>query len=388
MATLRETAAVCGWNFRTIAARSRSALVVVLGFFGVVLVFVTVLAMREGIVGEMAAKDTDGVALVHGDLLGSLTTDTIPVIVEAPGVAQSPRGPLVSATLYGVIELPKWTPGLVAETQLRGVDDKFASVMPHFHIVRGRMFRSGLNEVVVGVNDEILFSELQLGKTFHWRARNWTVVGVFATGSARYDSAALTDLHQIQALNSSGTRISSIFVKLTAPDAFPRFKAALERDARFRGAVDTLSAYELEIGQSLSTLLTTADGAITLLMAVGAVFGALNIMYASVAQRGADIATLRALGFGRIPILAAVLSEALGLALAGGALGVAAAYLLFDGYEASTSLGGTLTDFKFAVTPLAAATGALLTLAMGLLGGVFPAIRAARLPLATALREA
>jgi putative ABC transport system permease protein len=250
------------------------------------------------------------------------------------------------------------------------------------------MFHTGLNELIVGVNDIKLFDELGLGKTVHWRARNWKVVGVFATGSARYDSSALTDLHQIQGLNGSGTRISSIFVKLTSPAAFPPFKTALLHDPRFRGTTQTLKDYEADIGRTLALMLSTADGVITLLMAIGAVFGALNVMYANVAKRGGEIATLRALGFARGAVLLAVLSEAVALALLGGGLGVAAAYLLFDGYEASTSLGGTLTEFRFNVTLAAIGIGLLLTLSMGLLGGLFPAIRAARLPLAKALRDA
>jgi putative ABC transport system permease protein len=307
---------------------------------------------------------------------------------QTPGVQQSPHGPLVSATLFASIELPKWAPGLFADAQLRGVDENFTSVMPHFRIVQGRMFHTGLNELIVGVNDIKLFDELGLGKTVHWRARNWKVVGVFATGSARYDSSALTDLHQIQGLNGSGTRISSIFVKLTSPAAFPPFKTALLHDPRFRGTTQTLKDYEADIGRTLALMLSTADGVITLLMAIGAVFGALNVMYANVAKRGGEIATLRALGFARGAVLLAVLSEAVALALLGGGLGVAAAYLLFDGYEASTSLGGTLTEFRFNVTLAAIGIGLLLTLSMGLLGGLFPAIRAARLPLAKALRDA
>ncbi|HEY3778706.1 MAG TPA: FtsX-like permease family protein [Rhizomicrobium sp.] len=388
MEALRHVAAVCSWNFRTIGTRARSASIVVLGFFGVVLVFVAVLAMRDGIAGQMTAEGSDAVAIVYGNILGELTTAMLPAVEQAPGVQQSAQGPLVSATLFESLELPKWEPGLFAWAQLRGVDDKFALVMPHFRIVRGRMFRTGLNELIVGANDVRLFLELGLGKTVHWRARNWKVVGVFATGSARYDSSVLADLHQVQGLNASGTRISSIFVKLSSASAFPSFKAALEHDPRFRASAETMKDYEADIGRSLSVLLSTADGVITLLMAIGAVFGALNVMYANVARRSAEIATLRALGFGRGAILFAVLSEALALALLGGALGVAAAYLLFDGYEASTSLGGTLTEFRFTVTLVAIALGLLLTLSMGFLGGLFPAIRAARLPLAKALRDA
>ena len=388
MDQLRQIIAICSWNFRTMGSRLQSSLIVILGFFGVVLVFVTVLAMRDGISGQMSTKDDDGVGLIYGGLSGSITSDMIPVVAVAPGVVQSARGPLVSGTLFSFMELPQWAPGLLAEAAVRGVDPKFTSVMPNFRILRGRMFRTGLNELIVGANDEKLFSELELGKTVHWRTRDWKVVGIFSTGSARYDSSALADIHQIQAINESGTRISSIFTKLTSPGAFPQFKRALERDPRFRGAVERLSDFENEIGNQLSLLLSTADGVITLLMAIGAVFGALNIMYANVAQRRGEIATLRALGFGRAAILAAVLSEALVLALLGGGLGVLAAYLLFNGYEASTSLGGSLTEFKFTVTPEAIAIGLLLTLGMGFVGGFFPAVRAARLPLARALRDA
>jgi putative ABC transport system permease protein len=388
MESLRQGTAVCSWNFRTIMARAQSSLIVVLSFFGVVLVFVAVLGVRDGIVGQMSAQGSDSVAIVYSDMLGALTTDMLPVVEQAPGVAQSRHGPLVSATLFSSMELPKWAPGLFAYAQLRGVDEKFAFVIPHFHVLRGRMFRTGLNEIVVGANDVKLFPELDLGKTVHWRARDWKVVGIFSTGSARYDSSAMADLHQIQALNASGTRISSIFAKLTSPAAFPAFKAALERDPRFHGATETMKDYEAENGRQLSLLISTADGVITLLMAVGAVFGALNVMYANVANRRAEIATLRALGFGRGAILLAVLSESLALSLLGGGLGVAAAYLLFNGYEASTSLGGTLTEFHFTVTLAAIGIGLLLTLSMGFLGGLFPAIRAARLPLARALRDA
>jgi putative ABC transport system permease protein len=388
MGSFRQTLAICAWNFRSLVSRTRASLIVVLGFFGVVLVFVAVLAMRDGISGSMTTRNADSVGLIYSDFYGSVTTDMIPVIGQAPGVEQSARGPLVSGTLYSSMQFPKWAPGLTAAASVRGIDAKFTSVMPGFHIVKGRMFHTGFNELIVGVNDERLFPQLGMGKTVHWRARDWTVVGVFATGSARYDSSTFTDLHQVQALDSAGSRISSIYVKLSSPGDFATFKAYLERDPRFRSTVDRLGDFENKQGQQLSTLLEMADGVITVLMTVGAVFGALNVMYANVASRGAEIATLRALGFGRGAILLAVLSEALALALLGGGLGVAAAYLLFNGYEASTSLGGTLTEFRFTVTLAAIGIGLLLTLSMGFVGGLFPAIRAARLPLARALRDA
>ena len=388
MGSFRQTVAICAWNFRSLVSRSRASLIVVLGFFGVVLVFVAVLAMRDGISGSMTTRDADGVGLIYSNFYGSVTADMIPAIGQAPGVEQSASGPLVSGTLYSAMQFPKWEPGLAATASVRGIDAKFTSVMPGFHIVKGRMFHTGLNEMIAGVNDERLFPQLEMGKTIHWRARDWTVVGIFATGSARYDSSVFTDLHQVQALDSTGSRISSIYVKLSSPSDFASFKAYLERDPRFRSTVDRLSDFENKQGQQLSTLLEMADGVITLLMAVGAVFGALNVMYANVANRRGEIATLRALGFNRTAILTAFLFESIALALLGGSLGIFIAYLLFNGYEASTELGGTLAEFRFDVTPLAVGIGLLLTLVMGFVGGLFPAIRAARLPLAKALREA
>jgi putative ABC transport system permease protein len=388
MSSFSQTFAICAWNLRSIATRARASLIVVLGFFGVVLVFVAVLAMSDGISGSMSTRDSDGVGLIYSPFYGSVTTALIPAIAEAPGVAQSAHGPLVSGTLYSFMEIPKWGPGLRATASVRGIDDKFTSVMPGFHIVKGRLFHAGLNELIVGVNDERLFPQLEMGRMVHWRARDWKIVGVFATGSARYDSSAFTDLHQVQGLDNVGARISSIYARLASPGDFPAFKAYLERDPRFRSTVDRLSDFENKEGQRLSTLLEMADGVITVLMAVGAVFGALNIMYANVANRRGEIATLRALGFSRMAILTAILSESIALALLGGSLGVLTAYLLFNGYEASTELGGTLTEFRFNVTPLAVGAGLLLTLVMGFMGGLFPAIRAARLPLAQALRDA
>jgi putative ABC transport system permease protein len=388
MGSLRQTFAICAWNLRSIVTRARASLIVMLGFFGVVLVFVAVLAMSDGISGSMSTRDADAVGLIYSAFYGSVTTAMIPAIGQAPGVAQSARGPLVSGTLYSSMEFPKWAPGLMAGASVRGIDDKFTSVMPGFHLIKGRMFHTGLNELIVGVNDERLFPQLEMGQTVHWRARDWKIVGIFATGSARYDSSAFTDLHQVQALDSIGSRISSIYVKLKSSGDFATFKGYLERDPRFRGTVDRLSDFENKQGEQLSTLLQMADGVITVLMAVGAVFGALNIMYANVANRRGEIATLRALGFSRVAILTAILSESVALALLGGSLGVLIAYLLFNGYEASTELGGTLTEFKFSVAPAAVGTGLLLTLTMGFIGGLFPAIRAARLPLAKALRDA
>ncbi len=389
MATLRQIAAVCSWNFKSIFSRFQSASVVAIGFFAVVLVFVAVLSIRDGLLRGLNGDDLDTVALVYAKSgVNGLDATALETIRQAPGVAQDAQGPLVAPTLFAVIEIPKWAPGLLAVTTLRGIDQNFPQMMPQFRIVAGRSFKPGLDEIIVGQTAEKLYSGLAIGDTLRWERRSWKVVGIFSTGSALRDSSLLTDIHQLQAVNATGNHYSSVYARLTAPGVFPAFKDALEHNAALHVNVETLGAYDRQSSQSLSTLLVLADGIITLLMAVGAVFGALNIMYANVARRTSEIATLRALGFARLPIFVAVMSETLALALFGGVLGVAVAALAFNGFEASTSIGGASVGFKFAVTAGAVEVALALTLLMGFFGGLFPSLRAARLPIATALRDA
>jgi putative ABC transport system permease protein len=308
------------------------------------------------------------------------------MVEQAPGVARDARGPLVAGTLFASVVMENWKPGLFATAGLVGIDTRYLHVIPGFHVTRGRMFRSGLDEAIIGEGAARLYPDLAVGRTLQWNHRSWKIVGAFTAGGGNVDSQFYTSLHQLQTANNAGDQVSGIVARLVSPAAFPAFKRALEHQPGLTVTVETLSQRDQDFGGDLNRILVLADGLITAMMAVGAIFGALNVMYANVASRSAELATLRALGFSRMPILFAVLSEAVVLALIGGGLGVLVAYLLFDGFEASTE-AGTLVAFKFAVTVSAVGAALLLTLTMGFLGGLFPAIRAARLPVAVALRE-
>jgi len=382
-----EVAAACRWNFRGVLSRARTAVVAVLGFFAVVLVFVAVLSIRGGLLASLKGSGTKAVAIVYSET-GNLSDAQLQLVADAPGVATSAKGPLVSGTLVTELRFPRWKPGLFAQVTLQGVGGSYPAVMGGFHMVRGRYFRPGVNEMIVGEAAQRLFKGLRLGDDVTWNGRQWRIVGVFATGNSVRDSSILTDVRQMQALDSMSDQYSSIYARLTSPAAFAGFRNALMSDPRLDSAtIERLSSFDAQVDRGLNSVLAVVDGVITLLMAIGAIFGALNIMYANVARRSLEIATLRALGFRRTPVLLAILVEAMLLALIGGALGIMVAFLLFDNFQASTSAAGALIGFRLVVTSQSILIAVGLTFVMGFLGGLFPSVRAARLPVAAALRE-
>jgi putative ABC transport system permease protein len=383
MISMRETLALCLWNMRTIATRWRGALVVIMGFFGVIVVFAAVLSIRDGIERSLSLPGSDGVAVVYARL-GSLGPEAVTAVEQAPGVALNRGNVMVAPTLVTSVVISDWKPGLFATTVMRGIGPRFVAMLPGFHLTSGRMFRPGFDEAIVGKGAGRLYPGFSVGRVLHWNHHDWKIVGAFSNGR-NSDSELYADLRQLQAANNAGDIYTEIFAQLTSPPAFLAFKQALEHHPGLAVTVERLTEREKDFGATLNGLLILADGVITALMAVGAVFGTVNVMYANVASRSAELATLRALGFSRTPILFAVLSEAVVLALAGGGLGLLAAWLIFDGFEASTE-AGSLISFQFEVTARAALLALVLAAAMGLLGGLFPSIRAARLPLAKALR--
>jgi putative ABC transport system permease protein len=261
-------------------------------------------------------------------------------------------------------------------------------VLPNFRVVEGRMMRPGFNEMMMGEGARRIYPEYLAGRTILWQRRNWKIVGVYSTGSVTRDSQFLVDLHQFQDATKSGAKFSGIDVRLVSPAAFAGFKTYMEGLPNLGAVVKTMAEEDEDVGEQFRVILALADGVITILMATGAIFATLNVMYGNVASRSGELAVLRALGFSRIPVLAAVLSEAVLLALAGGVAGAILAVLAFNGLEAKTLMGGWLVSFRLAVTPSAIIMALILTLGMGFIGGLFPAIRAARLPMARALRDA
>jgi len=272
---------------------------------------------------------------------------------------------------------------------LRGVEPAAFKVRDNVRIVQGRMIEWGRNEVVVGAGAAAEFAGLGVGSRLQVGRNEWQVVGVFTAGGGIAESEIWTDAKVLQAAYNRGDSFQSVYAKLTSACAFTQFKDALTTDPRLNVKVLRQSEYYAEQSTAVTRLITTLGFLIAALMAVGAVFGALNTMYSAVSTRRREIATLRALGFGGGPVVLSVMIEALLLALVGGGMGGGLAYLAFDGFHTATMNWQSFSQvtFAFDVTPQLLARGITWAAFIGLAGGLFPAVRAARLPIAAALRE-
>ncbi len=383
---MHEISALCRWNIRGFRSRLRNASVVLVGFLAVVLVFVAVLSVRDGILQSETRPGTDRLAIVTSRH-GAMDAAALDVVNQAPGVARVDGKPQAAPVDLSALLIRNWRPDMLGIATVFAIDPDKAGVLPNFHVVAGRLMRPGHNEMMMGDGARRIYPEYAAARTIQWQRRDWTVVGVYSTGSLTRDSQFLVDLHQFQGATKPGDKFSQIYVRLASPAAFAGFKKYVEGQPGLAAGVKTMAEEDAEVGKQFRDILALAAGVITLLMAAGAVSAALNVMYANVATRSGELAVLRAVGFSRFPVLVALLSEAMILALAGGLVGVVLAVLAFDGLEANTLMGGWLVSFRLAVTPAAIAMALLLTLGMGFVGGLFPAIRAARLPIATALRE-
>ena len=386
-AFLRQSWAVMAWNLRTLRQRLPSAAVIVTGFMAVVLVFVTVLAMRNGFEATLTRTGSADVAMIRTINIGTLDRQAVQRIGQAPGVAQGPQGPLISKGFLATVQMQRRNINLLGPVLMRGVDSHARAIWPGLRLVRGRLFKPGTHEVIVGRRAERLFAGLAPGDRFPLNGHAWKVVGVFADNGNVHESEIWTDVHVLQSAFGSPDRYTNIYVHLVSPSAFPGFKQALESEPDLNVAVTRESTFFEREATGLTTLITYAGSIVALLMAVGAIFGAVNILYTSVLNRAQDIATLRSLGFRRGPVLTTVLLEGLAYGLLGGILGALLAYGVFDGFPASTLGNYVLVAFNFLVTPGLMLTGIGFALLMGLAGGLFPAVKIGRMPVAAALRE-
>ncbi|HEX4871514.1 MAG TPA: ABC transporter permease [Nevskiaceae bacterium] len=391
---LSQISAVTLMNLRAVPSRLGTSMVIVIGIAGVVGVLVALLSMGAGFEATLAGTGQPDRALVlrggSNDELGSvITRDQAQVIADAPGVARTADGsPRTLAELYLLTDVSKPGSSSPNNVVVRGTRADVGGVRPEFRIVEGRMFAPGVREVVVGRNLAAQFPTLALGGTVEVRDGPWTIVGVFETGDV-HESELWVD---IEALITASRRqaYNSVMVQLDSVAAFTAFKDALTADPRLTVSVQREPDYYASRSEQLHNLIRYLGYTVAVIMAIGAVFGALNVMYAAVATRSVEIATLRALGFGALPVVVSVLIEALILAAAGGLLGGVIAYLFFNGYTVNTLNFQTFSQvaFDFRVTPALLQQGLIWALVMGLIGGLFPALRAARLPVAEALRAA
>ena len=391
---LAQMIAVTALNLRTLRQRLVSSLVAVVGIAGVVAVVVAVLSMAEGFKKTMATTGSPDTAIVmrsgsDSEMMSILMRDDVRVVADAPGVRRGPNGPMASAELFVIVDLPKRSSNTTANVPLRGVGPNAVGVRDRLKIVAGRMFEPGRNELIAGRGASSQFAGVDLGRTLTWNNNTWTIVGIFDTGGTFSDSELWCDAEILAPLYRRGNSRQTVYAKLDAPESFTRFRDALTTDPRLSLKVLRESEYYAEQSQMVVTLITTLGTLIAVVMGIGAVFGAVLTMYSAVAARTREIATLRALGFGGGPVVVSVLSESLALSLVGGVIGGALAYVAFNGFETSTINWQSFSHvaFAFAVTPRLVVMGVIYALAMGLLGGVLPAVKAARMPVVSALRE-
>ncbi len=391
---LSQVCSVTKFGLTGIPQRRGSVLAAIIGIAGVVGVLIGVLSMAAGFRQAMAASGSPDSAIVlrsgaDTEMVSGLSHDDTRVIADAPGLARGKEGSLASAELFVIIDLPKRSSGTDANVALRGVELSAFHVRDKFKIIQGRVFEGGKNEVVVGVGAAREFAGLDVGKRLQVGRNQWEVVGLFSAGGGTAESEIWTDATVLQGAYHRGTSFQSVYARLTAPGAFLQFSNALATDPRLNVKVLRQTDYYAEQSTLLTTLITSLGFLIASLMAVGAIFGALNTMYSAVAARTREIATLRALGFGRGAVVVSVILESLLLALVGGAFGAGIAYLAFNGFHAATVNWQSFSQvtFAFDVTPELLARGVVWAVLIGLAGGLFPAIRAARLPIAAALRE-
>jgi len=367
--------------------------VVVVGIAGVVGVLVALLAMAAGFEATIRQTGTDDTAIVmrsgsQAELNSVLDHDTATIVMQEPQVQRNAAGQVIAGSeLVVVASVPRRTTGLDSNVELRGVGARAWELRPRVRMIAGRRFTPGLRELVVGARAREQFSGVDVGSSLKLNGQTWQVVGAFEAGDAN-DSDLWGDFDVVGPTYRRGSSSTSVMVKLTDASAFESFKAALATDPRLHVDVKTTRAYFNEQSAGLTRLITGLGTAIGLIMAIGAVFGALNSMYAAVATRTREIATLRAIGFRAMPVVVSVMLETMLLALLGGALGAGISWLMFDHFTAST-LSGNFTQivFSFRVSPQLLWEGMKWALAMGLLGGLFPALRAARMAVTDGLRE-
>ena len=386
--------AVTLFSMRSLPQRKGSSAAAMLGIAGVVAVMVGVLSIAQGVLKTMesSAGEKNAIVLRSGadsEMMSGLGGDDTRIIAEAPGIARDEGNALASPELFVIINLPMRSTGTDANVPLRGVQVQALKVRDSFKLVQGRMFQWGLNEVIVGTGAQKQFAGLDIGQSIEVGQDKWPVVGVFETDGGLAESEIWVDAAVLQPAYRRGNSFQSVYVKLNSRDAFDEFKDTLTSDPRLNVKPMREADYYASQSTVVYNMITGLGTLIAVIMGLGAVFGALNTMYTAVSGRTREIATLRALGFRAGPVVISVVSESLILAFTGGLIGAGLAWLAFDGYRAATLNWASFSaiTFAFDVNASLLIQGIVFAMVIGLIGGLFPAIRAARQPVAQALRE-
>jgi putative ABC transport system permease protein len=394
MSFFTQIFSVAWLSIRTIRQRLGSSAVAVVGIAGVVIVFVAVLSIAEGFSRTMKnAGAPDRAIIMRGgasdEMSSGIEGEHANVIAQAPGIRREGNQALASSELYVIVDLPKRSTMTPANVPLRGVNPVVTQVRYDARIVQGRMLTFGTNEIVAGRAAAAQFAGLSVGSQVKTGQVTWTVVGIFESGGSVAETELWADARVVQGAFRRGNSYQSVLVRLESPAQFKAMKDWLTTNPQLSIDVHDESQYYSEHSQTLTDLIRTVGFAIAILMGFAAVFGAILTMYTAVSTRTREIATLRALGFNTTSVVISVLAESLALGALGGIAGGLLAYVAFNGYQTSTMNFQTFSQvaFAFAVTPMLLVQGLSYALIMAFVGALLPALKAARLPIASALRE-
>src|SRR5580765_3216518 len=384
-----QVGSITRFGLMSVPQRRGAVAATVIGIAGVVAVLVGVLSIAAGFRRAMAASGAPDAAIVlrsgaDSEMVSGFGREDTRVIADAPGIARNAEGPLASAELFVIINLPKRSTGTDANVPFRGAGQAALAVRGDIKIIEGRKWETGRNEVIAGVGAARAFAGLEVGKKIRIGQNDWEVVGIFSGGGGAAESEIWTDAAMLQPAYHRGNTFQSVYAKLTSPGAFKQFKDALTTNPQLKVKVVPQAEFLADQSSMLTKFIETIGFFIAAMMALGAIFGALNTMYSAISARTREIATLRALGFGAGPVILSVMLESLTIALIGGMFGALVAYFAFNGFQTSTINWQTFSQiaFAFRVTPLLLVGGVIWALIIGSIGGLFPAIRAARLPIA------
>jgi putative ABC transport system permease protein len=394
MNALKQIVTVTVLSLKTIPGRLGSSFVAIAGIAGVVVVFVSVLSIAEGFEAAMEGSGSSTRAIVmragsDSEMTSGLGGSEVDIIKQAPGLAREGQNVVASAELFVILAVPKRSTGTDANVPMRGVEPSAFQVRNDLSIIEGRTFAFGTNEVIVGRGALGQFAGLEVGQDVRSGQVSWKVVGIFEQDGGVAETEIWGDARTIQGAFNRGNSFQSVLVRLESADDFARTRDWLTTNRQLSVSVRTETEYYAGQSRVMTALIQGIGVSIALLMGIGAVFGAILTMYTAVSTRTREIATLRALGFNAVSVVISVLGESMVLGAIGGLIGGAAAYLAFNGYQTSTMNFQTFSQvaFAFRVTPQLLAIGLFYSLLMGLVGGMFPAIRAARQSIPTALRE-
>ncbi len=390
---MKQILAITGMNIRTILQRSGASIVIIIGIAGSVAVMVSLLAMAEGLSKTIASTGQVDRALIfregsNSEMESGIAMTDLAIIENTQGIKKSEDGPMIAAEIFTIIDLKKKGAVDTSNLPLRGVQEMSFKIRPELKIIEGENFFPGRGEVIVGKGAANEYEGLELGNKIKIRDSEWTVVGIFSTGGDVHESEIWADLAVTQGAFRRGASASIAIVQMEENASITDLGATLELDPRLDLKVQGEADFYEEQSSGASNVIQVFGYAVAVIMAIGAVFAALNTMYSAVSTRLVEIGTLRAVGFHGSSVLFALMIESMFLALLGGLLGAGLSYLIFNGYTVSTlaSVSFTQTAFDFAVTGEIIGQGLILALIVGFLGGLLPARRAATQDITEALR--